>query len=65
MGNTADATMGDWALTVKRVLEKFSTIEQVVPGHGQLGDGELLRHTIKLAKEANANKPIQRAVSQG
>ncbi len=51
MGNTADGSVPDWAQSVLRVKEKYSTAQYVVPGHGAVGDQKLLDHTIRLANE--------------
>ena len=56
MGNTADASVPDWADTTQNVIEKYPQVITVVPGHGQMGGAELLIHTRKLAKAAASNK---------
>lgn len=50
MGNTADGSVPDWAQSVLRAKERYSAAQYVVPGHGEVGDQELLDHTIRLAK---------------
>ncbi|GAB3024759.1 DIM/SIM/IMP family subclass B1 metallo-beta-lactamase [Bowmanella dokdonensis] len=49
LGNTADASIADWAGSVQRVKEAFPGLLQVVPGHGEVGDINMLDHTMALA----------------
>lgn len=50
MGNTTDGSVPDWAQSVLRAKERYSTALYVVPGHGAVGGRELLDHTVRLAK---------------
>lgn len=47
-GNLADARVSLWPTTVRNVAEKFSDLEIVVPGHGKIGDRQLLEYTIEM-----------------
>ncbi|SOC79546.1 metallo-beta-lactamase class B [Salinimicrobium sediminis] len=47
-GNLADADVGEWAETVKRIKLRFPDVKVVVPGHGSPGGPELLDYTIEL-----------------
>ena len=58
MGNTEDGSLKDWASSIEKVQEKFSSIERVVPGHGKIGGLELMSHTIQLVKRENS-KPFK------
>ncbi|MGC6402314.1 MAG: subclass B1 metallo-beta-lactamase [Flavobacteriaceae bacterium] len=49
-GFTGDANLKEWATTVTRIKRAFPKLEKVVPGHGDLGGGELLDYTIELFK---------------
>ncbi len=49
LGNTEDASVKDWPESIQKVINKYPNIEIVVPGHGEVGDINLLRHTTKLA----------------
>ena len=49
LGNTEDASVKDWPESIQRVINKYPNIEVVVPGHGKVGDINILRHTSKLA----------------
>ncbi|MCF6436668.1 subclass B1 metallo-beta-lactamase [Pseudoalteromonas sp. MMG022] len=50
LGNIADASVEKWPKSLNNVLKKYPKIEQVVPGHGKIGDVKLLSHTVKLAR---------------
>lgn len=56
LGNTADASLDEWAHTVQRVVDKFPDVEKVVPGHGEPGGAQLLTHTIELAARTGSRK---------
>ncbi|WP_242921599.1 subclass B1 metallo-beta-lactamase [Pontibacter liquoris] len=51
LGNTADATMSNWAHAVARVQAKYKQAKKVVPGHGPWGGKEALTHTIDLLQQ--------------
>lgn len=48
LGNTADADVKQWPISVKKILDKYTDAKIVIPGHGNPGGLELLRHTIDL-----------------
>jgi len=48
MGNIADANLQQWPGTLQAILAKFPQSKIVVPGHGNSGDLELVRHTLDL-----------------
>jgi metallo-beta-lactamase class B len=50
LGNLNDAVLADWDTTVKKIMQTYADIEIVVPGHGNLGDIQLLAHTIRLVE---------------
>lgn len=50
LGNLADADVGNWAGAVEKVEKKFPKVKTVVPGHGALGDCQLLQHTKALVQ---------------
>ena len=52
MGNTADAVLAQWPVSVARVAKRFAQAKVVIPGHGDSGDRALLEHTIALARGA-------------
>lgn len=49
-GNLADAHLGEWSNTVKKIKDEYPNLKTVVPGHGEHGNTELLDYTIKLFK---------------
>lgn len=51
LGYIDDADVPAWAPTLKHVLERYAAARRVIPGHGDVGDLDLVRHTIKLAEE--------------
>ncbi len=51
LGNTADADVAQWPVTIRKLLSAYPAARIVVPGHGAWGGRELLRHTIELLKE--------------
>ncbi|MBN1803806.1 MAG: subclass B1 metallo-beta-lactamase [Sedimentisphaerales bacterium] len=50
LGNIEDADLDEWPGTLKKIKEKYSDAEIVVPGHGRPGGTELIDHTIGLFK---------------
>ncbi|BDD12371.1 beta-lactamase (plasmid) [Fulvitalea axinellae] len=54
IGNTADAVLGKWGSTVKRVQKRYSKAEIIVPGHGKHGGHDTFTNTIRLIE---ANQP--------
>ncbi len=51
LGNIADANLDEWPKSVKKVLDKYEySTEIVMPGHGDIGNLDLIRHTIELGK---------------
>ncbi|MBM9547882.1 subclass B1 metallo-beta-lactamase [Leptospira sp. 201903074] len=53
LGNTKEANLAEWENSLKRVLTRYPDAEVVVPGHGDWGKLDLLRHTIRLLVAAN------------
>jgi glyoxylase-like metal-dependent hydrolase (beta-lactamase superfamily II) len=52
LGYTGEADIAQWPISVKKLQHQFPDIKYVVPGHGSVGDSQLLVHTIKLAQGA-------------
>lgn len=48
IGNTEDADLVNYPITLKKVKERYSDAKIVVPGHGQPGGLNLIDHTIRL-----------------
>ena len=51
-GNTADADLGAWPASLRRVRERYPAVEVVVPGHGLPGGPELLDRSVELVEAA-------------
>ncbi len=47
-GNLEDANTKAWSSTVSKVKSTFPDVRAVIPGHGKVGDVDLLDFTIKL-----------------
>ncbi len=50
LGNTVDADISQWPLTVQKVQEAHPRVAVVIPGHGDFGDHRLLAHTLTLIR---------------
>lgn len=49
-GYLGDANVQTWSQTVEKVKAEYPDVKIVIPGHGEVGGGELLDYTIKLFK---------------
>jgi metallo-beta-lactamase class B VIM len=49
IGNLSDADVKAWPDSMRRAIERYGSAPIVVPGHGDPGRAELLRHTLELA----------------
>ena len=49
-GYLGDANVGEWSSTVEKVKQQYPNVKIVIPGHGEIGDIDLLDYTIKLFK---------------
>ncbi|MFS0781977.1 subclass B1 metallo-beta-lactamase [Bacillus sp. 1P06AnD] len=45
---TPGSFVNEWPKSVQKVMKKYNQIEQVIPGHGNPGNEQLLDHTIDL-----------------
>lgn len=50
-GNLEDANVKDWPETVRKLKTAYPDISIIIPGHGKVGDKELLEYTIRLFEE--------------
>jgi metallo-beta-lactamase class B len=55
MGNYADGSLKTWPVTIKNVMNRFPDVAIVIPGHGNFGGFELLKHTYELALKFSEN----------
>ncbi|BDA78450.1 beta-lactamase [Leptospira kobayashii] len=51
LGYIKEANLDTWPMTAKNLLERYPDAEIVVPGHGDWGKTDLIRHTIRLLDE--------------
>ena len=51
LGNVEDGDIISYPGTIKRLIKIFENSKIVVPGHGQWGGNELLKHTLELASQ--------------
>jgi glyoxylase-like metal-dependent hydrolase (beta-lactamase superfamily II) len=49
LGYTGDADIAQWPVSIQKLIDKYPTVKQVVPGHGKIGDSKLLTHSKALA----------------
>jgi metallo-beta-lactamase class B len=49
-GNLADANVKVWSETVESVRNQYPDVKIVIPGHGKIGNKDLLDYTINLFK---------------
>lgn len=49
LGNTVDGDLIAYSKTIDKLINKFPTAKIVIPGHGQIGGLELIRHTKELS----------------
>ncbi len=48
LGNTADGDLIAYPKTLTKVMKKFPSAKIVIPGHGEYGGVELIKHTLEL-----------------
>ncbi|WNO10799.1 DIM/SIM/IMP family subclass B1 metallo-beta-lactamase [Teredinibacter sp. KSP-S5-2] len=66
LGYIGEAHIDKWPASAEKLLTNYSNAKIVVPGHGAVGDVELLRHTKYLAVKASskAEKSIAKVLSE-
>ena len=50
-GYVGDANTEAWSETVARVKRNFPEVQTVIPGHGKIGNAELLDYTILMFED--------------
>lgn len=50
LGNTSDGDIKAYPETIKWIAKKFTDAKIVIPGHGNYGGPELIKHTLELAQ---------------
>lgn len=53
LGYTGEAKIGQWSKSIANTITRYPGAKIVVPGHGKMGDLELLKHTKTLAESAS------------
>lgn len=56
LGNTKEADIRHWDVTIKNLQKRYVDVAVVVPGHGEHGGKELLDHSISLVEKYKKNK---------
>jgi metallo-beta-lactamase class B len=51
LGYTKEAVFDQWPKTISVLLEEYSDVRIIVPGHGKPGGDNLLRRTLELLEE--------------
>ncbi len=51
LGNTADANVGQWPASVRKIKDRFKEADLVIPGHGRWGNAALINHTLELTEK--------------
>jgi glyoxylase-like metal-dependent hydrolase (beta-lactamase superfamily II) len=59
LGNLSDASVSDWAESMRRVRTAYPAVKKILPGHGDMGGPELLPHTIDLVEAALRAPAVQ------
>ncbi|MEP7256469.1 MAG: BlaB/IND/MUS family subclass B1 metallo-beta-lactamase [Ferruginibacter sp.] len=55
LGNLGDASVNDYATTVKNVQKKCTRPKFVIPGHNSWSSTASLKHTLKMAQQLEKN----------
>lgn len=55
VGNLDDANIKKWPTTINVLINKFPDAEIVIPGHGEIGNQELLKYTAELFSNYKKN----------
>jgi metallo-beta-lactamase class B len=48
LGNIVDGDLKAYPVTINKLIDKFPNAKIVIPGHGQFGGFELIKHTKEL-----------------
>tara|TARA_R110002073_G_scaffold108271_1_gene243173 strand:+ start:680 stop:1399 length:720 start_codon:yes stop_codon:yes gene_type:complete len=52
LGYIGEASLNTWADSIRKIVNKYPDITSIVPGHGEIGNTQILDHTIRLAEDA-------------
>jgi metallo-beta-lactamase class B/metallo-beta-lactamase class B GIM len=53
LGYTAEGRISEWPKSIERLVSRYSHAKMLVPGHGEIGDIGMLKHTKELAESAS------------
>jgi len=51
LGNIKDANIKEWYSSAKKIMKKFSSAKIVIPGHGEIGGKNLIKHTLQIIRK--------------
>ncbi|MDO6610407.1 subclass B1 metallo-beta-lactamase [Shewanella sp. 1_MG-2023] len=51
LGYYGEADLDAWPFSIKQLQTQFTDTDRVLPGHGKMGDKQLLSHTISLLEQ--------------
>ncbi|AEV33639.1 Zn-dependent hydrolase, glyoxylase [Owenweeksia hongkongensis DSM 17368] len=51
LGNLSDANLENWPQAINNVIDKYPNLKSVIPGHGKIGETNLLQHTLDLLRK--------------
>lgn len=51
LGNIADADVKEWPHSLTRIKQAYPKLKVLVPGHGDIGDSQLLDYSLQLLKK--------------
>ena len=51
LGNTVDGDLVAYPKTIDKLINSFPEAKIVIPGHGQIGDSDLIKHTKELTNK--------------
>ena len=54
IGYIKEADMKSWPMMLNQLLEKYSSAELVIPGHGNSGGLELIQHSIEMVTDTTS-----------
>lgn len=60
LGYTGDANITQWPISMQKLINKYPNVKKVVPGHGEIGDSELLIYTQALALKVAADMKLKK-----
>jgi metallo-beta-lactamase class B len=55
LGNIADANIKEYPATLKKIINKFSKINFVIPGHQSWANRKSVEHTLRLLEKNNSS----------